>query len=213
MKICCNYCIFLYICTTVLRYAAYGFSSPISIKNKKWGCFELFDYSSGAHHDFCIKKEVLTMHAQVANFSICSPQALNVCLLSLSIKNSDNEKYNHNNWMCWLLINMVLTFTMFILLHTSLHKIYSYMTLSRHLHLHNLVHFKSAELHLHLLLLVHDVWQPHFTNSLHSIRASNWDIQFGIHLITWSLLSNHPKSFGDGKFCWASRHLLQTQLW
>ena len=77
----------------------------------------------------------------------------------------------------------------------------------------SLVHFKSTEWHLHLLLPVQDVLQPHFTNSLHSLLASNCVIQFGVHLTASSSVSIQPKSFGDGRFCIVSRHLLQTPLW
>ena len=53
----------------------------------------------------------------------------------------------------------------------------------------------------------------HWTNSLHSLLASDWVIHFGIHLTTRSPLSSQPKSFGDGRICRVSRHLLHIPDW
>ena len=89
---------------------------------------------------------------------------------------------------------------------------YSYLTLSEQLHLHKRVHLKSAPLHVHLDVL-HVALQAHLINSLHSLLASDWLIQYGIHFMIELSLSFHQKSLGNGRFCRTSRHLLQTTLW
>ena len=82
-----------------------------------------------------------------------------------------------------------------------------------HLHLNRRVYLKSAPLHVHLALEPHTVVQAHLTNSLHSLLASASVVQWGTHFTSNSPLSFQPKSLGDGRFCMASRHLLQTPLW
>ena len=81
------------------------------------------------------------------------------------------------------------------------------------MHLHKRVNHKSEPLHVHLADVPHVDFQPHFKNSMHSLLASDWVIQLGSHFTTDSPLSFHPRSLGDGRFCFASRHLLQTPLW
>ena len=88
---------------------------------------------------------------------------------------------------------------------------YSYLSLSAHLQVHKSVHLSDASLHLHWEQ-VSDL-QLHFTNSLASLLDSYCDIHFGTQVQLAAFECFLPKAWGDGRFWWDCKHLLQTPHW